>query len=251
MGSKSRHTFLVGLILVSFGLFSSAYAAGSPSTITLDSVTTDYSNGSADGTFENGWKWEFHFTVPTGETQFKMKFSDFTHGSDSVPASAVRIFSAQSDHDSERNAVTGASNDAMNLTGDFDSETSGRQIVAVVEVAVPSGTPGGSYSATYDVESKDVISPVITLNASVPATLCVGGTYVEAGATATDNVDGTDMVTIGGDMVTTTVPTSFHVTYDAVDAAGNRATQAVRTVTVNVFPFPGCPFVLPAPPSQN
>ena len=220
--------------------------ADAPSGTTLDSVTTDRSNGTADGTFANGWKWEFHFTVPMGETSFKMKFSNFTHGSDTVSASSVRIFSAQSDHSSEEGAIsiTGADtfSDPMILSGDLDGETSGRQIVVVVEVAVPSGTPGGAYSATYDIESKDVTPPVITLIGETTVGLFTGGTYTEQGATAIDNLDPAVSVVIGGDTVSTLVPAVFHITYDAMDAAGNSAVQVVRTVNVILsVPLPICP----------
>jgi hypothetical protein len=230
---------------LSLGAVALAHAEVSLSTITLDSVTTDSSNATADGTFADGWKWEFHFTVPAGETSFKMKFSDFTHGTDSVPASDARIFSEQSDHNSESNAIAGDSNDTMSLTGDLNSDAPDRQIVVVVEVSIPSGTPGGNYSASYDVDSEvppDTQAPIIMLNGNATIGLFVGGTYTEQGATATDNVDGTDPVTIGGDTVTTAAPGTFHITYDAVDAAGNHAVQVIRTV--NVIPGflpPPCP----------
>src|SRR5207248_321134 len=92
------------------------------------------SSAAADGTFGSGWKWEFRFTVPSEETKFKVKFSDFTHGSDIIPASHIRFFSAQSSvHSSEETAVSTSSadtwNDTIDLDGDLDPETSGRQIV--------------------------------------------------------------------------------------------------------------------------
>ena len=246
MGSEGRYIILVGLILLSLGAIPFAHAEDAPSSITLDSVTTDHQNATADGTYANGWKWEFHFTVPTGETQFKMKFSNFIHGSDSVPASNIRFFSEQfSAHTSEATAVSIAGadtwSDEVDLTSDTSPEVAGNQITVVVEVAIPSGTPGGTYSGDYDVESDvppDTEPPVITLIGNAIVGLFIGGTYTEQGATAADNVDPVVNVTIGGDTVTTTAPATFHITYDAEDLAHNHALQVVRTVTV-------IPFILP------
>ncbi|MBO6631702.1 MAG: DUF5011 domain-containing protein, partial [Psychroserpens sp.] len=65
-------------------------------------------------------------------------------------------------------------------------------------------------------------------------------TYVEQGATATDNIDGdiSSSIVIGGS-VNTNAAGSYQVTYDVSDAAGNAATQVVRTVNVSE-PTSGC-----------
>ena len=81
--------------------------------------------------------------------------------------------------------------------------------------------------------SPDTIPPVITLNGSSTVNLMIGDTYTELGATATDNVDGTDPVIISGDTVNTAVVGTYHVDYNATDNAGNHAIQVVRTVNVN------------------
>jgi Putative peptidoglycan-binding domain-containing protein len=75
--------------------------------------------------------------------------------------------------------------------------------------------------------------PIVTLNGSSSISLHVGDTYSDLGAEAADTVDGADVVVVGGDTVNTSVPGVYHVTYDAVDAANNHATQVVRTVTVS------------------
>jgi|GEM_PF-1708552 len=79
----------------------------------------------------------------------------------------------------------------------------------------------------------DTVPPIITLNGSSTVDLLVGDTYTELGATATDNVDGTDPVTISGDTVDTSTVGTYHVDYDAVDNAGNHAVEVVRTVNVS------------------
>jgi len=77
----------------------------------------------------------------------------------------------------------------------------------------------------------DTIAPVITLNGSSTVSLLVGGTYAELGAVAADNVDGTDPVIISGS-VNTSLAGTYMIDYNAVDNAGNHATQVVRTVNV-------------------
>jgi len=79
----------------------------------------------------------------------------------------------------------------------------------------------------------DTVAPVIALNGDATVNLAVGDSYQELGAAVTDNIDGSDEVTIGGDTVDTLTPATFRITYDAVDMAGNHATQVVRTVIVS------------------
>jgi len=82
----------------------------------------------------------------------------------------------------------------------------------------------------------DVTPPVITLNGASTVNINVGDTYTEQGATATDNVDGnlTSSIVIGGDSVNTSVAGTYLLTYNVSDAAGNAATEIVRTVNVNL-----------------
>ncbi|HVX90558.1 MAG TPA: immunoglobulin-like domain-containing protein [Candidatus Paceibacterota bacterium] len=84
------------------------------------------------------------------------------------------------------------------------------------------------WSVTIDTEA-----PTITLNGDATVTLTVGDAYTEEGATATDAIDGTDPVTVGGDTVDTGTAGTYVVTYDASDNAGNAAAQVTRTVIVN------------------
>jgi hypothetical protein len=79
----------------------------------------------------------------------------------------------------------------------------------------------------------DVIPPVITLLGSTPVNIELGTAYVDAGATAVDNIDGDISASI---VATSTVDTNivgtYTVTYTVSDAAGNPATPVVRTVNV-------------------
>ncbi|MBI3630787.1 MAG: DUF5011 domain-containing protein [Candidatus Sungbacteria bacterium] len=79
----------------------------------------------------------------------------------------------------------------------------------------------------------DALPPVITLNGTTPVDVTYGLGYTDEGATATDNIDGTDPVTASGDTVTTSSPVgTYHIYYDSIDAVGNHATQVVRTINV-------------------
>ena len=86
----------------------------------------------------------------------------------------------------------------------------------------------------------DTTPPVITLLGSNPVTVQVGSTYTDAGATATDNIDGNltgKIVTVNP--VNTSVVGTYTITYDVKDTAGNAATQVIRTVNVvNPSPTP-------------
>ncbi|MEK7531142.1 MAG: immunoglobulin-like domain-containing protein [Patescibacteria group bacterium] len=85
---------------------------------------------------------------------------------------------------------------------------------------------------TFDVVVTDLTAPVISLIGSNPINLGTGDTYTEEGATASDIVDGDFAATVGGDSVSTALPGTYIVTYDAVDAHGNNAVQVTRSVIV-------------------
>ena len=79
----------------------------------------------------------------------------------------------------------------------------------------------------------DITAPEITLLGSDPVIVEEGGTYEDAGASASDNVDGDiseSIITVNP--VDTSVPDEYTVTYNVSDAAGNPAVQVTRTVTV-------------------
>lgn len=93
---------------------------------------------------------------------------------------------------------------------------------------------GNSATATrtiYVISSSDTIAPVITLIGDNPQIVELGSTYSDAGATATDNIDGTITPVLISNNVNANVVGIYSVTYRATDAAGNSAT-ATRTVNV-------------------
>ena len=94
---------------------------------------------------------------------------------------------------------------------------------------------GGVSTATVNI---NVINqndpPVISLNGPTFISLEVGDVYAEQGATCSDPDDGQidDQVVIGGDMVNTSYPDVYEVTYDCQDSDGSSAEQVTRTVAV-------------------
>jgi hypothetical protein len=79
----------------------------------------------------------------------------------------------------------------------------------------------------------DTTKPVIQVLGDTQATVTIGEPYVDAGATATDNLDGnlTARIVIVNP-VNTSIVGSYTVTYDVRDGSGNAADQARRTVRV-------------------
>ncbi|HIP81617.1 MAG TPA: DUF5011 domain-containing protein, partial [Leucothrix mucor] len=78
--------------------------------------------------------------------------------------------------------------------------------------------------------SDDTTAPVITITNGDSISVNQNSNYVDAGATATDDVDGVVTASPSG-AVNTAIPGTYTITYTATDAAGNTATK-VRTVTV-------------------
>ena len=75
---------------------------------------------------------------------------------------------------------------------------------------------------------------MITLLGDATVNINVGDIYTDAGATATDDVDGdiTGAIKIDNP-VDTSAAVTYTVTYTVFDAAGNAATPVTRTVNVN------------------
>ncbi|MBQ4820606.1 immunoglobulin-like domain-containing protein [Aquimarina sp. MMG016] len=132
----------------------------------------------------------------------------------------------------------------------FDGDvTADIVVINPVNTAIP-----GVYTVTYnvsDANSNDAIEvtrevtvsdttiPVIVLTGSATVTVEAGGTYTDAGATASDSFDGditADIVTVNP--VNTAVPGVYTITYNVSDAAGNDAVEVTREVTVSDTTIP-------------
>ena len=82
--------------------------------------------------------------------------------------------------------------------------------------------------------SKDTTPPQITLKGNTNISVTIGNTYGDAGATASDDVDGdiSGNIVIGGDTVDTKKIGKYTITYDVSDKAKNKATQVRRIVHI-------------------
>ena len=126
-----------------------------------------------------------------------------------------------------------------NIDGDI---TSNIAVVSTVDV-----NNVGTYTVTYNVSdaagnaatqvirtvniTPDVTIPVTTLLGESEVSLELGSIYTDAGATAVDNIDGditVNIVTVNS--VDVNNVGTYTVTYNVSDAAGNAATQVIRTV---------------------
>jgi len=102
------------------------------------------------------------------------------------------------------------------------------------EVLAFSGYSAPGYTlVAADITIVKAEAPVITLLGETEASLELGSTYTDAGATAIDNIDGdiTSSIEIVNNVDINTVGT-YTVTYNVSDAAGNAATQVTRTVNI-------------------
>ena len=131
-------------------------STASTTPLTLTGITAVQTNATADGTFADGWQWVLHFIVPTDENYFSMKFNDFSTSSSSstIPAANdIEYYSPESSNaSSSSSAIVETGNgfgSDMTLTGGISSTTPGRMVDVYVNVAVPSGTPTGSYSTSF------------------------------------------------------------------------------------------------------
>lgn len=131
-------------------------STASTTPLAVTGIDTLQGNATADGTFADGWQWVLHFVVPTVENVFSMKFADFfsSTSSSTIPAANdIEFYSPEAAVASTSASAiletnNGYGGDLM-LTGDTSATTPGRQIDVYVNVAVPSGTPTGTYSTTF------------------------------------------------------------------------------------------------------
>ncbi|MBT8271363.1 MAG: DUF5011 domain-containing protein, partial [Bacteroidia bacterium] len=148
--------------------------------------------------------------------------------------------------DAGEQVFTRAATTATPVSGNFTIpagavENSTRMRVSMKYNGIPTACETFTYGEVEDYTviiegtGPDTTPPVITLIGSSVIDLTVGDTYTEQGATATDNVDGdiSANIVIGGDTVDTNTVGTYLVTYNVSDAAGNAATEVIRTVNVN------------------
>ncbi len=97
-----------------------------------------------------------------------------------------------------------------------------RIFIAKMLIILTIFTACGGETLVQEQEDKDKICPIITLNDASNITLSIGADYAEAGAKASDNMDGdisADIMISG--VVDTTKVGYYEVNYSVMDTAGN------------------------------
>ena len=129
--------------------------------------------------------------------------------------------------------IDGNITSSIEILNPVDIETIG-QYTVTYNVTDAEGNSATEVTRTVNVIAlADVIIPVISLLGSTPIDVTEGTSYSDAGATATDNIDGD----ITGNIVTVNpvninIVGAYNVTYNVDDAAGNSAAQVTRVVNV-------------------
>ncbi len=151
----------------------------------------------ANNTYADGFAWQFSITAPLREQQLQMKFSDFVSGGNTIPANGnLRYCTVQGDYDCSdegessshwRYASDNDYDGILTLASDLNPSADGTQVVVKVELKVPNGTSGGSYSASYGVQTTAVApGAIVQLPISLPT-----DNATSTDATSTPPIDAT------------------------------------------------------------
>ena len=122
--------------------------------------------------------------------------------------------------------------DLFAVTVTNNAPAGGFPVGTTVVIWTATDVSGNSSSATQNVVIQDTTAPVISLLGSDPYTLLAGQSYVDAGATALDLVDGALTVTVNNPIANPAVEGVYTLTYNVSDVTGNAATQVIRRVRV-------------------
>jgi hypothetical protein len=156
-------TFIMGGFSVYSAATVHAQSAGidTSGVLGVTQITATKTYATADNTYADGWQWVFDVTVPNSQSLLKMKFADWVNGSNIIPAGGnMQFYSAQSTNaydEAHAIPITASStwSDIMNINPntDLSVQNGGRQIQIVVETKVSVGTPGGSFSTSYGINT--------------------------------------------------------------------------------------------------
>jgi hypothetical protein len=124
----------------------------------------------------------------------------------------------------DANIVLGGSGASRTVTVTPASNQSGS---ATITLTVSDGTASSTDTFVLTVTVSDTVAPVITLTGLASVRHELGTAYTDAGATS----DGGETVTTSGTVYSSTAST-YTLTYNASDAAGNAAISVTRTITV-------------------
>ncbi|MHB1340119.1 MAG: immunoglobulin-like domain-containing protein, partial [Bellilinea sp.] len=120
---------------------------------------------------------------------------------------------------------------AVTTTGSVDTSKVGSYILSF-DATDAAGNAAVAVTRTVNVtELIDTTPPLIVLNGDAVINLKIGDTFTDPGATATDNKGASVAVTTTG-TVNTNFASSYTISYNATDIAGNIAATVTRTVNV-------------------
>jgi hypothetical protein len=152
-----------------------------------------------------------------------------------VPGSTVDLY-ASSDGQGETYLATAVADGNGDFTSPVDVEVAVGLFITATATDASGNTSEFSEGFFVDLEP-----PVLTLLGATPVTVQCGGLYDDAGATASDDVDGNithrivETITFGGNVVAsvnTSVLGTYTILYEVSDNAGQVATPVTRTVDV-------------------
>jgi len=116
----------------------------------------------------------------------------------------------------------------VTTSGGVDTNTVGVYTLTYTATDLDNNTS----TATRTVNVVDTTPPVVTVTGDNPASVELGGTYVDAGATVTDASGALTIIATGVDLVDPDTLGSYVIVYTSTDASGNSA-SASRTVSVS------------------
>jgi len=129
--------------------------------------------------------------------------------------------------------TSGTDNDTGTSETDNDTGTSGTDNdTGTSGTDNDTGTSGTDNDTGTTGNVIDTLAPVITITGDNPFYLYKEEPFVDLGATAEDNIDGSVVVTTSGEVISNIAGT-YTITYTAIDKIGN-STIAKRTVIVEV-----------------
>jgi len=112
--------------------------------------------GTADNTYENGWEWVIRVTLPTDQNSFALKFNDWVSGANTMAAGGNMQYYSEQIADGTGSsaspiAITAANTypSAVVISTDVDPTLDGIQTDIHVQVKIPTTTPAGSYSTSF------------------------------------------------------------------------------------------------------
>ncbi len=137
-----------------------------------------------------------------------------------------------------------------NATGQYPAPLKANLLIAINNASAITNTSSqsivdaavitlNSAIATFEagVVPPDTTKPVITLSGMGIMDIYVGSTYIDAGATASDNIDGNITANIVRvNPVNTAISGTYIITYNVSDLAGNNAIEVTRTINVLSIP---------------